>query len=75
MISEEIRGFLSEKYGFEVGDYIVIAKGKNEEDMNYTFSGPTLIMSGMLSWFTTYINIKGFKQDYREEEKVDKPSK
>ena len=70
MISEEIRQFLTEKYGFEVGNFVVIAEGKDEEDLNYTLAGPTMKMSGLLSWMNTFVNTSGFKHNYKEEKKT-----
>ena len=69
MISEEIRQFLTEKYGFEVGNFVVIAESKDEEDLNYTIAGGTIKTSGLLSWMNSYVNNNGFAHNYKEEKK------
>ena len=68
MTNEEIRIVLTEKFGFEIGDFIIIAKSKDDSDLKYVFSGPPLIISGLLSWFGTHVNISGFSSNYKEDE-------
>ena len=68
MNDSEIKKFLTNKFGFDVEDYVIIAKSKDGQDLKYSFNGPALIISGLLSWFNTFVNISAFKTELKEVE-------
>lgn len=65
----EIQKILSEIYGMDVKEFVVVARSSNEEDLKYSYKGNTVVLSGLLSWFGSFIHSVGFKSTYIDPSK------
>ena len=62
--NEEIKKYMKEKTGMEIGEFVLIARSKDGDDMKYFYSGSAIVLSGLVSWFNHFVNDAGFKTMY-----------
>ena len=64
--NNDIQKFLSEIYETDVEEFVIVARSKNGEDLKYSYKGNSVILSGLLAWFSHFINGYGFKSTYAD---------
>ena len=60
--NNEWRKKFTEQFGFDVSEFVILARSKDGKELQRIYSGDSIILAGLGSQFVNYVNNIGSKE-------------